>query len=103
MLGFYCDQSQSHYLLTSMGNHCTAEYLKNEAISQGFYESGYAFAGSPSMTFCEKLNSPFLFSQPNLVLPKVILNSNLNKIDKKINVKMICHTFFLFFLKTGGN
>ena len=69
--GLYFDQSSSNYLLTSKGQECSDALLKADGISQGFYESASFFKSSASHTFCEKLQSPFLFSLPNLLLPKV--------------------------------
>ena len=73
--GLYFDQSKNDYLLTSSGTECSEALLKSEAISQGFYQSSQVFKESTSHTFCEKIQSPFLFSLPNLLLPKVIFNN----------------------------
>ena len=69
--GLYFDQSSSNYLLTSKGEECSEALLKAEAISQGFHDNASFFKSSATHTFCEKLQSPFLFSLPNLLLPKV--------------------------------
>ena len=69
--GLYFDQSDANSLVTSKAKTCTKALYTSGAISQGHYESGYIFAESAKHTFCERLNSPFLWSQPNLLLPSV--------------------------------
>ena len=79
--GYYIDQSEPDYLATSYAKECSETGLENETISRGFFESGSNFANSVSLSFCEKLNSPFLFTQPNLLLPQVSKNRKRIKFD----------------------
>lgn len=69
--GFFLDQSRPDYLVTSHATNCSSELYKNQAISKGFYQSGELFSNSTPHHFCQVLDSPFLFSQPNLLLPTV--------------------------------
>ena len=69
--GLYFDQSEASSLVTSEAKSCTKALYKAGAISRGHYDSGTIFAQSAQHTFCERLNSPFLWSQPNLLLPGV--------------------------------
>ena len=69
--GFFLDQSRSDYLVTTDASNCSKELYDQEAISKGFYQAGQLFAESTTHHFCQILDSPFLFSQPNLLLPTV--------------------------------
>ena len=75
--GFYIDQSKSDTLITSRAQNCSEAMLQKGVISKGYFESGANFQNSVSHVFCERLNSPFLYSSPNLLLPEV--NSTLNE------------------------
>ena len=65
--GFYIDQSNANSLVTSRATNCNELLMSEGVISRGYFESGINFQNSISHTFCEKLNSPFLYSRPNLI------------------------------------
>lgn len=69
--GLYFDQSEPSFTATSQAKTCSKTQYTASAISRGYYDSGSIFAESATHTFCERLNSPFLWSQPNLLLPGV--------------------------------
>ena len=71
--GFYIDQSKSDTLITSSAQNCSEAMFEKGVISKGYFESGENFQNSVSHLFCERLNSPFLYSSPNLLLPEVSL------------------------------
>ena len=69
--GLYFDQSEPSSLVTSEAKSCTKALYTAGSISRGYYDSATIFADSTQHSFCERLNSPFLWSQPNLLLPGV--------------------------------
>ena len=72
LTGFYIDQSDPNYLLTSKATNCSKEIYESEACSKGHYQSATMFSNSATHTFCQTLDSSFLYSHPNLLLPTVI-------------------------------
>ena len=75
--GSYFDQSVENFLVTSEGKEINDANLKAEVISQGYHDSGEFFQRSISHPFMDRINSPFLFSQLNLLLGGVQLKIGL--------------------------
>lgn len=71
--GSYFDQAEENFLVTSEGKAISKANLDAEVISQGFYESGEFFKLSASNVFMDRINSPFLFSNLNLLLNTIKL------------------------------
>ena len=69
--GSYLDQDEKNFITTSEAKQVSETALDKKLISSGFYESAKCFKGSQSQSFVDRINSPFLFTDLNLLLPKV--------------------------------
>ena len=74
--GYYIDQSDPNYLLTSRATNCSKLLYEKESCSKGQLQAATLFANSTKHEFCQTLDSPFLYSSPNLLLPTVNYSFN---------------------------